>query len=375
MQCGSRSAAAGPRSTSAARRGRRARASTRRRSTRSPSVGVALKYLLDPRGRFTSGALRSVDLVIPEGTVVSALPPDGAVFAYWEQSQIVMSAMLRALAQAVGEGAMAGDRGCPDLHNANGVWPDGTPWVSAAQCGGEIGPYGATRDGDADSQMLSYQANGIAVAAEAVESDVPVVILRHEIVPDTGGPGYNRGGAAVLRDSLWLEPAEHHFMSLRYKRVAGFGVSGGGDGGTGGIWLWDPPADGEVAFTEIGETSYADSTPVAGVLDPETNVPSRDGEYLYFLRKPSWRSDRLAVLRFVNCGGGGWGDPLDREPERVLLDVRDEYVTLEGAARDYGVVVIGDPATDPEGLVVDAEATGRLRESLRAARDERSARR
>ncbi len=335
------------------------------------SVGVSLKYLLDPRGRFTSGTLRCVDIVVPDGTVVSALPPDGAVFAYWEQSQIVMSAMLRALAQVVGDAAMGGDRGCPDLHNANGVWPDGTPWVSAAQCGGEIGPFGATRDGDADSQMLSYQANGIAVAAEAVESDVPVVIMRHEIMADTGGPGYNRGGAAVLRDSLWLEPAEHHFMSLRYKRAAGFGVNGGRDGETGGIWLWEPPADGQPAFTETEVDSYGNSIPVAGVLDPETNVPSRDGEYHYFLRRPSWRSDRLAVMRFVNCGGGGWGDPLDREPERVSLDVRDGYVTIEGAARDYGVVVVGDPENDPENLAVDLEATERLRESLRVAGTER----
>ena len=56
--------------------------------------------------------------------------------------------------------------------------PDGTPWVSAAQCGGEIGPFGANRHGDADCQMLSYQANGIAVAVEAIESDVPVALLR-----------------------------------------------------------------------------------------------------------------------------------------------------------------------------------------------------
>ena len=56
-----------------------------------------------------------------------------------------------------------------------------------------------------------------------------------------------------------------------------------------------------------------------------------------------------------------------RDPERVKRDVRDGYVTIEGAARDYGVVVVGDPDEDPEGLSVDAEATGRLRNE-RAAR-------
>ena len=171
--------------------------------------------------------------MIPEGTVISALPPDGAVFAYWEQSQVILSAVLRALAQAVGEAAIAGDRGSADIHNANGVLEDGTPWISAAQVGGEIGAYGANRHGDADSQMLSYQANGIGVAVEAVESGAPVVVLRHEIVPDSAGPGLHRGGASMLRDSLWLAAAQHHLMSLRYKHAPGFGVNGGGDGATG----------------------------------------------------------------------------------------------------------------------------------------------
>ena len=301
------------------------------------TVGIAFKYLFDPEGWFTSGAMRAVDLVIPEGTVVSALPPDGAVFAYWEQSQVMLSAVLRALAQGVGEAAIAGDRGSADIHSANGVRSDGSTWISAAQVGGEIGAYGGNRHGDADSQMLSYQANGIGVAVESVESEVPVVVVRHEPVPDTAGAGYNRGGASMLRDTLWLAPAQHHLMSLRYKRAPGFGVHGGADGSTGGIWITD----------ETGEEIH-----VAGM---------DDGVYRYPYRVPFWETRPGAQLRYVTAGGGGWGDPFEREPERVLRDVRDGYVTIEGAARDYGVVVTGDPERDPEGIGVDHEATGRLR--------------
>jgi N-methylhydantoinase B len=330
------------------------------------TVGLAFKYLFDPRGPFTSGSPRCIDLVIPEGSVVNALPPDGAVFAYWEQSQLVISAVLRALAQAVGPGAMAGDRGSADIHNANGVLPDGTPWISAAQCGGEIGAFGANRHGDADSQMLSYQATGIAVAAEAAESGAPVVILRHEIVPDTAGAGKNRGGASIVRDSLWLEPAEHHIMSLRYKRASGFGVCGGRDGSTGGIWIWGPASGGLEDLPATDADSFRAAVPVAGLLDPETNAPRRDGQYMYPFRVPSWRTEPMSILRYLSNAGGGWGDPLEREPERVKRDVRDGYVTVAGAARDYGVVVRGDPEKDPEGLVLDLEATERLRQSLRS---------
>jgi N-methylhydantoinase B len=73
----------------------------------------------------------------------------------------------------------------------------------------------------------------------------------------------------------------------------------------------------------------------------------------------------MSVLRYLTNGGGGFGDPLDREPDRVLRDVRDGYVTLDGAVRDYGVVVVGDPEEDPEGLTVDEVATEELRRSLR----------
>jgi N-methylhydantoinase B len=144
-------------------------------------------------------------------------------------------------------------------------------------------------------------------------------------------------------------------MALRYKRASGFGVQGGGDGPTGGIWIFEP-GEGHPAADE-----FRGSIPLAGVLDPETNAPSRGGRYVYPFRQPTYHSAAMSVLRYVNSGGGGWGDPFEREPERVMRDVRDGYVTIAGAARDYGVVVLGDPDEDPEGLVVDEEATRQLR--------------
>ena len=142
----------------------------------------------------------------------------------------------------------------------------------------------------------------------------------------------------MLRDSMWLAPAQHHLMSLRYKRAPGFGVHGGGDGRTGGIWITG----------EDGEETHVARRRRRRL--PSTRTACRSGR-----RGPG------ALLRYVTAGGGGWGDPFEREPERVLRDVRDGYVTIEGAARDYGVVVIGDPDEDPEGLVLDLEATERLR--------------
>ena len=254
---------------------------------------------------------------------------------------------------------MGGDRGGADLHNANGVLPDGTPWVSAGPVRRRESARSArTRHGDADSHMLSYQANGIGTAVEAIESGAPVVVLRHEIVPDAAGPGAHRGGTSLMRDSLWLQPAEHHLMSIRYKRASrvrrqrrrrredrrDLDLGPGGRGRAAASRRRTPTR------TATRRRSPASSTPrrTSRPATASTSTPTA---------LPSWHTQPLSVLRYVNNGGGGWGDPLARDPELVKRDVRDGYVTIEGAARDYGVVVRGDPEEDPEGLVVDEPGT------------------
>jgi N-methylhydantoinase B len=137
-----------------------------------------------------------------------------------------------------------------------------------------------------------------------------------------------------------------------------------------GVWMWSGRDAVEAARNAPGlePAAYADSTPVAGRLDPERLTTSPDGTFFSFARVPVWNTTPGALFRYLTNGGGGWGDPLERESADVLRDVRDEYVSLEGAERDYGVVVHGDPHHDPEGLVLDEAATGRARERLRAGR-------
>ncbi|WP_153505640.1 hydantoinase B/oxoprolinase family protein [Cumulibacter manganitolerans] len=334
------------------------------------AVGVAMKYMLDPKTPFNSGAYRNLDIVVPPGTIVSATPPDGAVFLYWEASQPALLAVFRALEAAVGKNAIAGDYGSLSIHNGHGELADGTPWVTVAQCGGEHGPWGATKDGDADSYAGFYLANNLDPATEAIESELPIVVLRKEFVADSAGSGYNRGGAAVLRDSMFLTPANHTSSPVHTKRSSGTGVLGGQDGRAGAVWMF-PAAEYDVAQREDlipldDPEVYRTSVPVSGLLNPDTKAADPDkGEYFWFGSQPLWHTKPNDVFRYITNAGGGWGNPLEREPDRVLRDVRDEYITAETAARDYGVIVIGDPLTDPEGLEVDQEATRQRREDLR----------
>lgn len=326
------------------------------------TVGAALKFMLDPHGAFTSGTYRHVDIVIPDGAICSALPPDGAVFAYGESTNALLAAMFQALAPALGENAIAGDHGAPNLHTGVGVHPNGQLWVAVGVAGGETGPWGATRHGDADSSTKFSQANSLDTPIETSEADYPLAIMRREYAMDTGGAGYNRGGAAVLKDSYWLQPATHSLITLRFKQPSGFGVLDGKDAPTGGVWMWQPEQKQGQVQMNTDAAAYATSTAVAGRLDPTSQLASLQGEYVYYGRSPNWPTPIGASFRYVTNGGGGWKNPFTREPERVLRDVRDGYVSLQGARRDYGVVISGDPLWDPEALLLDLSATVQLRQ-------------
>ena len=320
-------------------------------------VGVVLKFLLDPNGGFTSGCYRNVDIVIPDGAVFSALPPEGVVFAYGESTNALLAAMFGALSVPLGVRSVGGDTGAPNLHSAIGFGADG-PWVSIGVGGGERGPWGGTALSDGDSYAIFMAANSIDTSLEIAEAEQPLAIMRREYLPDTAGPGAHRGGAAVLKDTLWRAPASHNLFTLRFKRATGIGVHGGQDGALGGVWLWrEPTLDGGQWPIE----SWGQAIGVSGRMDPISHAPRDDGEWQYFGREKVWSTEANATFRYLSNGGGGWGDPMARDPNAVLRDVRNGYVTIAGARRDYGVAVQGDPDRDPEGLILDQEATRRLR--------------
>ncbi|GAB91246.1 hydantoinase B/oxoprolinase family protein [Gordonia rhizosphera] len=325
------------------------------------SVGVALTMLLDPSVPFTSGTWRSIDLLTPPGTIVSSLPPDGGIMMFWESSGAVVSAIFDALNPVLGSRGVGGDYGSTNTHNASGVTDAGIPWTSATQCGGEHGPWGATADGDGDSYTVLFTLNNLDPATETIEHDSPVVILRKEHAIDTGGAGRHRGGAANLKDTLWLTAAEQYLSPFRTKEPSGVGANGGQAGPNGAMWLFPPQAE-SVTMRATDDAAYHDSVPVAGVLHPDTKcVDPEHGKYHYFASQRVWRTEPRTLLRCLTNGGGGWGDPRTRDPQAVLRDVRNEYVSIEAAARDYGVVVVGDPRRKPEELRIDTEATARLR--------------
>jgi N-methylhydantoinase B len=151
-----------------------------------------------------------------------------------------------------------------------------------------------------------------------------------EFVADSGGAGTFRGGMGFRRDYRFLE--EEAVLQVRSDRRAfrPFGLYGGRPG-----------------------------RPSVNIMNPAT-------EYRVVPAKITMTIRRNDVYRHELPGGGGWGDPLQREPARVLRDVRNELVSVDAARRDYGVVI------DTQHWKVDETATASLRAELRARRPDTS---
>jgi len=162
---------------------------------------------------------------------------------------------------------------------------------------------------------------------EYVERDFPLRVERYAVRPDSGGPGLHRGGCGVVRDVRVLAEKAELATRMENTLVAPYGVAGGRAGRTGRITL-NPGAPEERELVALG-----------------------DGIVL----------KRGDLLRLETCGGGGWGDPLERDPERVRTDVARGFITARGAFEDYGVAL--DPAT------LDLDKTATDEERRRRARD------
>jgi N-methylhydantoinase B len=340
------------------------------------AVAMALKFLIDQNGVMTSGTLRNIDVVIPPDAIFNPAPPHACQF-YFEVVMVIVYAIYQALNPILGSDAVTAGW-LPGTKSTRGRRADGSEWNTRGTSPGVIGPWGATRHGDGDSGQIPPYTNMLMSGGfESFELENPLIVMASEYAPDSGGPGENRGGAASVHDIMCRLPASHHFQHFHGRRpTAGGGVYGGGDGTLTSSWLWDA-ADSEYGtnppFLPIAleDPVYKRAIPQAGLTDPATNQPSRSGEYVhvgYHTETPPG-----AISRQLTSGGSGWGNPLQRDPQRVQQDVRDGYVTIEGAARDYGVVILGDPATDPEGLQVDEGGTNELRTArINAPGDQRS---
>lgn len=292
-------------------------------------ASFAIKAAVSPEVPHNEGAFRPVRVMAPEGSVLNCREP-AAVASRHIIGHFLPGAIFGALAPAMPGRLMAGGAEPVWISMWRGQWPESrAPFTfTLFQCGGAGAR--ATLDG---LSATGFPSGVAGVPAEVVESLAPLVQHRRELKTDSGGPGRWRGGLGQ-RTQMGLRsdrgtPTEWS-VSAMIDRIdhPGAGLEGGAPGGPGGFGL----ADGSPARAKA-----------LVVLRPDARVE---------LDPP---------------GGGGYGPAFEREPERVLHDVVEGYVSIEAAARDYGVVIeyLGRPdqlVRLPEDYRIDRAATAPRRD-------------
>ena len=286
------------------------------------SAYLALASFFDTTIPRNEGTYRCLTIIAPEGTIVNARPPAPMTMNTVFVAHEIVHAVWRALAEADPSRACAG--WSKTMHNhVTARNEDGTAWVMYQWHA--MGTPGATAERDGFAQMGHLiTLGGLDLPnLEFHEQMYPVRYVRHEQRVDNAGPGTRRGGTGVRYEADILVPSTWSFRAEGLDTPSGYGVEGGMTGGVGEQWVVPLGQDGE-----------------SGAFVP-----------------PKYGVRHLGPARIVTDtpGGGGWGDPFSRPPELVLRDVRDEVVSVEAAARDYGVVI------GANGRSIDTEATAELR--------------
>jgi N-methylhydantoinase B len=274
-----------------------------------------VKCVLAPDVPNNEGSFRPVTVIAPEGSILNARHP-AAVGGRHLVGHFLPSAVMGALAGVLPDRVMApGYDGLWDTHVAGEERDTGRYFSFSWFSSGGTGAL-ARQDG---LSATAYPSGIAGVQSEVMETVAPLVIRRRELRPDSGGAGTFRGGLGQTIEFEVRTDKEYLFSGL-YERVErpAPGLSGG-----------EPGACGRVSAT-------------GGVhVQPKITrlVPA------------------ATVITVELPGGGGYGPPRKRDPERVLQDVREGYVSVARAREDYGVVI------DPGSMTVDRIATARLRGS------------
>lgn len=268
------------------------------------------------------GYMRPIRVLAPEGTIMNPVLP-AACSTRGITGFRMLDTLLGALAGAVPDRVPAAGEGGATFPSIGG-YHEGEPFVFTESV---LGCSGGRPDRDGAEGVPNPGANQSNQPVELIEARHPIEILQYGLVMDSGGPGKYRGGLALMREYRIL--AEEAVLSMRSDRRAHppYGLQGGLSG------------------SPTCNTLYSGLNQSLLPVLPSEAIVLRKGE----------------ILRHLQAGGGGWGTPVERNPQMVLEDARNDKVSLEQAREVYGVVI------DPLTLSMDEEATATTRQRMLAA--------
>jgi N-methylhydantoinase B len=290
-------------------------------------VLITVKSVFDPQAPLNQGSFRPIEVITPPGTIVNVQRPAPAG-SHGEIRKRVIAAMVGALAQLTPD-KVAGDLCRTSFHNLIGGFDTrvGREWVHYEWSAGGNGAF-AEDDGPSAIATIDWGDLVTVQSSEVIETRMPLLVESSRLAADSGGAGRTRGGLSMQRALRVLAPDARYSLLSDGAVVPAFGVLGGLSGAPVGAWI---DRHGRVEdFDTPGK--------VAG--------------------HPLERGN---IVMIRSAGGGGYGDPLERDADRVAEDVREGYVSATAARELYGLVL------NNAGLV-DTAATADLRKRLRTAR-------
>ena len=263
-----------------------------------------------------AGVFRAIDVKAPDASIVNPKLP-AAVAAQALTGYRIVDAMFGALAQIVPDRVPAAGEGGNTVVCLGGYREDGSPFIIVDMI---CGAWGGRPDKDGIEAITNPSQNLSNTPVETMESQHPVRVEEYALVPDSCGAGEYRGGLGVARSYRLL--ADEASLQLRADRmkIRPYGLAGGNEAG---------PAVNEIT--------------------------TREGNHVSLPSKINRKMDRGELVRHVQPGGGGFGDPFMRDPQRVARDVWNTKISAGYAREHHGVVV------DPDTGDLDEAATAVLR--------------
>jgi N-methylhydantoinase B len=261
---------------------------------------VAYKLLINPHNPPNGGGFRPLTVKTRPGSMLSAQEPYPCQW-YFSQLGLLIDLVVKALADVMPEQAAAASYGDSMVISLSGIdHRTGRPWLDLEPT---VGGWGAWQGSDGESGLINNVNGSLKdLTIEVLETKYPMRMTHYGFRTDSGGPGKWRGGNGIIREYTLDGESATLFLWFERSKTPGWGLFGG-----------------------------KDATPPIVVLNPGREDERR---MLKCSRVALKRGD---VVRTMTGGGGGFGDPAERDPEAVRADVRNRHVSAEAAREIYGV--------------------------------------
>jgi N-methylhydantoinase B/oxoprolinase/acetone carboxylase alpha subunit len=283
--------------------------------------------------QLNSGTFRPISAITQPGTVLHPLYPAPVQGGNTETSNRIVDVLIGALSQAVPrENVKASCHGTDYGMTGGGVNHEtGEEWVMYLWA---LGGMGARFGRDGNPAQLPFATNNKGPVVEVQETRYPLITLRYQLSqPDSCGAGKNRGGMGTVYAWRLANPeAELSALSERHK-ISPYGVFGGLPPGSLSCGHYS-----DTRITLKGAGTFSHATELFGMKSPSkwAKVTMHEGD----------------AIEMMESGGGGYGNPLERDPKKVAADVLNKYISLDAAERLYGVVL--DEQQDADLAATDA---------------------